>query len=95
VERVTLNSSAIEAVTYDENRCTLIVEFRDGDRYQYFNAAKMVYDELFKAESTGAYWNRVKEIIPTLSLTKSAARIVDAAAMSGNLGQEACMSQAA
>ena len=68
MERVRLNSSAIEAVTYDENRRTLIVEYKGGDRYQYFNVEETVYHELLKAESADAFWNRGKDNYTYLKL---------------------------
>jgi hypothetical protein len=46
-QRITLDSSAIEAVTYDETNGTLDVEF--------------VYHALVNAESAGAFWNAVKD----------------------------------
>jgi hypothetical protein len=61
VERVGLNSSAIEAFTYDENRRALVVEFRDGDSYRYFDVPETVYHELLEADSAGAFWNQVKD----------------------------------
>ena len=61
MERVKLSSSPIEAVTYDENQHTLVVEFRGGDNYRYFDVPEMVYRELLNAESAGAFWNQVKD----------------------------------
>ena len=60
-ERVSLGSSAIEAVTYDEGKRTLIVEFRDGDSYLYSGVPKAAYQALLTAESAGAFWNEVKD----------------------------------
>lgn len=59
--RVRLGSAAIAAVTYDEKRRTLDVEFRDGDTYHYAHVPTFVYRELLKAESAGAFWNEVKD----------------------------------
>jgi hypothetical protein len=56
-----LDSSAIAAVTYDEAKRTLNVEFREGQSYRYFYVPEFVYRELLRAESAGAFWNSVKD----------------------------------
>jgi len=61
VKRVRLGSAAIAAVTYDEKKRTLEVEFREGDTYRYGHVPEFVYRELLKAESAGAFWNQVKD----------------------------------
>jgi hypothetical protein len=61
MDRVRLGSAAIAAVTYDEGRGTLVVEFRDGGRYRYFKVPEIVYQKLLKTESAGAFWNEIKE----------------------------------
>jgi KTSC domain-containing protein len=58
---VRLDSSAIEAVTYDEERRTLDVEFRAGHSYRYMHVPEFVYRALLKAESAGTFWNAVKD----------------------------------
>ena len=60
-QRVRLDSSAIEAVKYDQKRQTLDVEFREGHSYRYMDVPEFVYRELFNAESAGAFWNAVKD----------------------------------
>jgi hypothetical protein len=60
-QRVRLDSSAIEAVTYDEKRRTLDVQFREGDSYRYMHVPEFVYRALLNAESAGAFWNAVKD----------------------------------
>jgi hypothetical protein len=60
-QRVTLDSSAIEAVTYDETNRTLDVEFREGHSYRYMHVPEFVYHALLNAESAGAFWNAVKD----------------------------------
>jgi hypothetical protein len=59
--RVALDSSAIEAVTYDEANRTLDVEFREGHSYRYMDVPEFVYHALLNAESAGAFWNAVKD----------------------------------
>ena len=61
MKRVPLDSTAIAAVTYEEQNRTLDVEFREGETYGYFNVPEFVYQDLLKAESAGAFWNSVKD----------------------------------
>ena len=61
VKRVRLGSASIAALSYDERKRTLDVEFRAGDTYRYAHVPEFVYRELLKAESAGAFWNRIKE----------------------------------
>jgi hypothetical protein len=65
---VTLDSSAIEAVTYNETNRTLDVEFREGHSYRYMRVPEFVYQELLNAESAGAFWNAVKDQFEYLKL---------------------------
>ena len=61
-QRVILDSSAIEAIRYDDKRRrTLDVEFREGHSYRYMHVPEFVYRELLNAESAGAFWNAVKD----------------------------------
>ena len=60
-QRITLDSSAIEAVKYDETKRTLDVEFREGYSYRYMHVPEFVYQALLNAESPGAFWNSVKD----------------------------------
>lgn len=59
--RVRLDSSAIEAVRYDEKTRTLDVQFREGPLYRYIHVPEFVYRALLNAESAGAFWNAVKD----------------------------------
>jgi hypothetical protein len=61
MKRVPLDSTAIAAVTYEEQNRTLDVELREGETYRYFNVPEFVYLDLLKAESGGAFWNSVKD----------------------------------
>jgi lysyl-tRNA synthetase class 2 len=61
MQRVTLDSSAIEAVAYDGTKRTLDVEFREGHSYRYMHVPEFVYRALLNAESAGAFWNSVKD----------------------------------
>ena len=60
-QRVILDSTAIEAVRYDEKRRTLDIEFREGHSYRYIHVPEFVYRGLLNAESAGAFWNSVKD----------------------------------
>jgi KTSC domain len=61
MQRVTLDSAAIEAVSYDETKRTLDVEFREGHSYRYRHVPEFVYHALLNADSAGAFWNAVKD----------------------------------
>ena len=61
MQRITLDSSAIEAVTYDKMDRTLDVEFREGHSYRYMHVPEFVYHALLNAESAGAFWNSIKD----------------------------------
>ena len=60
-QRVRLDSSAIDAVRYDQTKQTLDVEFREGHSYRYMHVPDFVYRGLLNAESAGAFWNAVKD----------------------------------
>jgi KTSC domain len=60
-QRITLGSSAIEAVRYNATSRTLDVEFREGHSYRYLYVPEFVYQALLKAESPGAFWNSIKD----------------------------------
>ena len=67
-QRVTLDSSTIEAVTCDEAKRTLDVEFREGHSHRYMHVPKFVYHALLNAESAGAFWNSVKDRLDYVKL---------------------------
>ena len=67
-QRVRLDSSAIEAVKYDQKRQTLDVEFREGHSYRYMDVPEFVYRELLNAKSAGVFWNAVKHYFKYLKL---------------------------
>jgi KTSC domain len=60
-QRITLDSSAIEAVTYHEINQTLDVEFREGHSYRYKCVPGVVYHAMLNADSAEAFWNSVKD----------------------------------
>lgn len=58
MERVSVNSSNIAEIGYDENSETLEVLFKNDRVYQYFSVPGQVADELMTAGSHGQYLNQ-------------------------------------
>lgn len=58
MKRKPVQSSAIVSIGYDMEKELLEVEFADHDVYHYFDVAPELYEELIKADSIGAYFNR-------------------------------------
>lgn len=54
---IAIESSALVKVSYDSQRATLQVEFRDGAVYQYLGVSRDTYEDLLRADSKGAYFN--------------------------------------
>lgn len=55
MEMISVESSNIEAVGYEEESATLQVEFKNGGMYQYFDVPERVFEELRDADSVGKY----------------------------------------
>jgi hypothetical protein len=55
--RIDLNSTALEAATYQDELALLELEFHSGAIYQYAGVAAQTYQELLLAESKGAYFH--------------------------------------
>jgi len=55
---VTLQSSLLARVAYNQGLAILRLEFCDGAIYQYFQVPHQTYEDLLKAESKGVYFNR-------------------------------------
>ncbi len=55
-EMITVTSTAIRAVGYDENTLTLTVEFRSGRTYDHHGVPYSVYAGLMEATSKGRYY---------------------------------------
>ena len=53
-----VQSSLLASVAYDHERDILQLEFGDGAVYQYFGVPVQSYEELLRAASHGAYFNR-------------------------------------
>jgi len=54
MERISVSSSNLVSVGYDEDSSTLEVEFNSGT-YQYYDVPLYVYEELISAGSVGSY----------------------------------------
>lgn len=50
-------SSALVAVTYDDDTAVLEVEFRQGETYRYFMVPRSIVTELLSAPSVGHYFS--------------------------------------
>ena len=57
MERITVQSSNLASVGYNERNSTLEVEFTNGNVYQYFDVPTHVYEGLMAATSKGRYLN--------------------------------------
>jgi len=56
--RVDLQSTSLNAATYQDQRGFLELEFRSGAIYRYIGVPEQVYQELLSAESKGRYFNQ-------------------------------------
>jgi hypothetical protein len=57
MEYVSVSSSNVAAVGYDDATNTLGVRFLNGSEYHYFGVPRDVYDALRGASSVGTYFN--------------------------------------
>ena len=55
MERVSVSSSNIASIGYEEESATLEIEFLNGGLYQYFDVPIFVYEELMAADSHGKF----------------------------------------
>jgi hypothetical protein len=53
---VSVRSSTLEAVAYDETSSTLGVRFRNGSEYEYSRVPESVYRGILSAPSAGRYF---------------------------------------
>jgi hypothetical protein len=58
MDRLSVESSAIESVGYDPVSRTLEIEYAGGAVYRYFGVPQRAYELLLLADSRGAYVNR-------------------------------------
>jgi hypothetical protein len=54
---VAVNSTAVDEVTYDENKKIMIVKFHNGRIYEYSQVPKEEYETVIHAKSVGTYMN--------------------------------------
>lgn len=57
MKRISVESSNIRYVGYDEFLLVLETEFKNGAVYRYYGVPSEVHDELINAESVGKYFN--------------------------------------
>jgi len=55
--RIELNSTGLQAATYQEQLALLELEFRSGAIYRYFGVSGRTYQELLLAKSKGTYFH--------------------------------------
>jgi len=55
---IAVDSSALATLAFDDASNVLQVEFLDRTVYQYFAVPRRTYEELRRAESKGAHFNR-------------------------------------
>lgn len=55
---VPVASRLLAGMAYDQDRTILQLEFRGGAVYQYFQVPRQTYQDLWRADSKGAYFNR-------------------------------------
>ncbi|SDJ99709.1 KTSC domain-containing protein [Ferrimonas sediminum] len=58
MNRVPVASSNVASIGFDEESCTLEVEFNNGSVYQYFDVPSYLHSELMSADSVGSYLAR-------------------------------------
>jgi hypothetical protein len=56
--RLRLESTTLAAVAYDDHRCELQLDFRDGARYTYSGVVPELFHDLLCATSKGSFFNR-------------------------------------
>ncbi len=56
MKRAPVDSSSIRSIGYDAATETLEVEFHHGHAYRYAGVPRLVYQNLMRAESIGAYY---------------------------------------
>lgn len=55
MEMISVKSSNIEAIGFDEGSETLQVEFKGGSLYQYFDVSEQVFNDFVQAGSKGRF----------------------------------------
>ena len=68
VEMLSVSSSSVAAVGYDEQSGDLFIEYVTSGTYIYIGVPMPVYEDLMRAPSIGVYVNQV--IKPTYACTR-------------------------
>ena len=55
---IPVTSTNVNALAYDEQDQVMSVEFKAGNRYQYFEVPPHIFDECLNASSVGQYFNK-------------------------------------
>lgn len=58
MEMISVSSSNVSAVGYDNDTSTLQIRFNDGSLYQYFDVPKPIYVGLLAADSVGKFMHQ-------------------------------------
>lgn len=58
MDYISVESSNIEAVAYDEEESILGICFLNGREYQYFHVSKIEFENLLNAQSIGKYFGK-------------------------------------
>jgi len=58
MEMISVNSSNIAAIGYDEQSAILTIQFNDNSAYEYYDVPQFEYDSLMSADSKGSYANK-------------------------------------
>lgn len=58
MEMISVSSSNVSAIGYDDDTSTLQIGFNDGSLYQYFDVPRQIYEGLLGADSVGRYLNQ-------------------------------------
>jgi len=56
---ISVESSNVARVGYDNDAQTLHVEFKNGNAYQYFDVPRHIFEGILNAGSAGQYLNQV------------------------------------
>jgi hypothetical protein len=59
MNRITITSTALSSIGYEDQEQYLEVEFSDQQVYRYYQVPRAFYDDLVKADSKGTYFNAV------------------------------------
>ena len=57
IEHIQVVSSNVESVSFEPEKNTLTVYFRNGSAYEYYNVPETAFAELKLADSVGRYIN--------------------------------------